>query len=154
MTNKTFNENDRVKLVRKNQWGGPALGSEGTIVPHWRNTDTLLLVNFDGFEQGHDGECDYLTGTKSFWFVFVDEIELVKKPRKELQPMTKQVLEHLVTVGNISGIEAIGMYKVRSLTKQISMIREAGYPVQSEWKRDATGQRYKRYYLSTDAVAA
>lgn len=69
-----------------------------------------------------------------------------------LAPQTATILRHLVAVGELSGVEAIAMYKARSLTKRISEINEAGsrifYTVESEWKRDKTGQRYKRYHMS------
>lgn len=80
----------------------------------------------------------------------------------QLAPQTSAILRHLKTVGEISGVEAIAMYKARSLTKRISEINDALYlavgdftgigndPVQSEWKADSTGQRYKRYYISDE----
>lgn len=73
-----------------------------------------------------------------------------------LAPQTAEVLRHLKNVGDISGVEAQAMYKVRSLTKRISEINEALYyntlagpdfPVEGQWNRDTTGQRYKRYVL-------
>jgi len=85
-----------------------------------------------------------------------------------LAPQTAQILQHLKNVGEISGVEAIAMYKARSLTKRISEINEALYGyvdtadlggplkidvVQSEWKRDTTGQRYKRYFMSAKVRA-
>jgi hypothetical protein len=56
-----------------------------------------------------------------------------------------------------SGVEAAAMYKARSLTKRISEINDAlplGYEVHTEWNRDNTGQRYKRYYLPVDTREA
>lgn len=67
-----------------------------------------------------------------------------------LAPQTRKVFEHIVKVGSITGLEAAGLYRVRSLTKRISEIRKQGHPIQSEFKRDRTGQRYVKYhYLGT-----
>lgn len=80
-----------------------------------------------------------------------------------LAPQTAEVLRHLKNVGDISGVEAQAMYKVRSLTKRISEINLAIYqntteggdfPVEGQWNRDTTGQRYKRYVLPADLRAA
>lgn len=74
----------------------------------------------------------------------------------KLSPQTATVLRHLKSVGDISGVEASAMYKVRSLTKRISEINDALYsnttegsefPVEGQWSVDNTGQRYKRYVL-------
>ena len=41
-----------------------------------------------------------------------------------LAPQTAAILNHLRLVGEISGVEAIAMYKARSLTKRISEIND------------------------------
>lgn len=71
-----------------------------------------------------------------------------------LAPQTAQVLKHLVNIGDISGVEASAMYKVRSLTKRMSEINDtlltvsAGFErVEGQWNKDNTGQRYKRYVM-------
>jgi hypothetical protein len=66
-----------------------------------------------------------------------------------LSPQTATILRHLLRVGEISGVEAQAMYKARSLTKRISEINEF-FLVESEWKRDTTGQRYVRYFMPDD----
>ena len=77
----------------------------------------------------------------------------------ELAPQTSQVLKHLINVGDISGVEAAAMYKVRSLSKRMSEINDALYfnglttsefAVEGQWSTDNTGQRYKRYVLPLD----
>lgn len=80
-----------------------------------------------------------------------------------LAPQTAEVLRHLKNVGDISGVEAQAMYKVRSLTKRISEINAvlyyntlegSDYPVEAQWNRDTTGQRYKRYVLPQNLRSA
>jgi hypothetical protein len=81
-----------------------------------------------------------------------------------LAPQTTQVLKHLLNIGDISGVEASAMYKVRSLTKRMSEINDAllsasqGFEkIEGQWNKDNTGQRYKRYvmpaYLRESVVA-
>lgn len=70
-------------------------------------------------------------------------------------PQTAQVFKHLADVGSVSGVEAQAIYKVRSLTKRISEINDElnqklgpAFTLQAEWLRDATGQRYRRYFMA------
>lgn len=60
---------------------------------------------------------------------------------------TTRILRHLQSVGSITQVEAVAMYKSRSITKRISELRVKGYDIKSEWKTDHTGQRYVRYWL-------
>lgn len=73
-----------------------------------------------------------------------------------LSPQAFTIFKHLVNVGEISGVEAQAMYKARSLTRRITEINDAivyvsggAFRVGREWKVDAAGQRYVRYFLST-----
>lgn len=71
-----------------------------------------------------------------------------------LAPQTAKILSHLKLVGEISGVEAVALYKSRSVTKRVSEINAEAEPflgrnlVNSAWHTDVTGQRYKRYFLS------
>jgi len=62
-----------------------------------------------------------------------------------------KILSHLVDVGSITGLEALDMYRVRSLPRRIADLRENGFQIKSEWRKDRLGQRYVRYIL-TDAM--
>lgn len=64
-----------------------------------------------------------------------------------LCPQAKLVLEHLYTEGSITGVEAEAVYRVRHLPRRIADLREHGYAIVSEFKRDPTGQRYVRYRI-------
>lgn len=68
-------------------------------------------------------------------------------PLFPLKPQTKLVLEHLQNHLTITPVEAAAVYKVRSLPKRISELKQAGYQVRRVLCKDATGQRYARYYL-------
>jgi hypothetical protein len=61
------------------------------------------------------------------------------------QTMTQTILDHLVRVGNLSSLEAQGMYKCRSLSRRICDIKAKGHKIVAVQKTDATGQRYVRY---------
>ena len=43
-----------------------------------------------------------------------------------------KILSHLVDVGSITGLEALDMYRVRSLPRRIADLRENGFQIKSE----------------------
>ena len=57
------------------------------------------------------------------------------------------VLEHLFAKGSISQVEAAEVYKIRRLASRIFELREAGWNIESQSKKDMAGQRYVRYYI-------
>jgi len=59
----------------------------------------------------------------------------------------QKILNHLIDVGSISFVEANDLYRVRSLPRRIADLRENGFQIKSEWKKDRLGQRYVRYTL-------
>jgi hypothetical protein len=60
----------------------------------------------------------------------------------------KQILDHLQKVGSISFVEAVDLYRVRSLPRRIKDLRDTGHNIISEWRRDHLGQKYTRYSLA------
>ena len=65
-----------------------------------------------------------------------------------------KVLRHLRTVGNLSGLEAAYLYRVRDLPKRISVLRGQGFKIAGEIHHDALGQRYMRYsFVRAPALA-
>ena len=69
------------------------------------------------------------------------------KVAKHLKPQTQMILDHLKSYGHITPVEAGAVYKVRSLSKRISEIKEAGHKIKTQLKADACGQRYAYYSL-------
>lgn len=67
--------------------------------------------------------------------------------REPLYQMDLAVLEHLRKVGHITNMEANTVLKCRAVPKRVSKLRQHGYPITREFKRDTTGQRYARYVL-------
>lgn len=63
-------------------------------------------------------------------------------------PQTYTVLTHLLNHGSLTAVEAAAVYKVRSLSKRISEIKQAGYGIKRTLHKDATGQRYAKYDLA------
>ena len=63
------------------------------------------------------------------------------------QTQYQLVLNHLIDVGSISFVEANDLYRIRSLPRRIADLRQAGFQILGEWKKDKLGQRYKRYSL-------
>jgi hypothetical protein len=68
-------------------------------------------------------------------------------PHIALTPQARIALSHLQKVGSITNVEANAVHRIRSLSRRITEIQDAGFPVHKEFKRDATGQRYVRYSL-------
>lgn len=65
---------------------------------------------------------------------------------------TEAITNHFNQVGNISGLEALSLYRVVSLTKVISVLKRKGIGIVSLWKLDNTGKRYKRYYNANFSI--
>ena len=64
----------------------------------------------------------------------------------------QKVVNHLRKVGDISGVEAADLYRVRDLPKRMSEILgedllRAGETIVKDRKRDNVGGRYMRYSL-------
>ena len=58
------------------------------------------------------------------------------------------LIHHFNTTNTISGVEAASIYKIRSLPRRIMDLKVMGYEFTSEWRKDPTGQRYKRYTVT------
>jgi hypothetical protein len=68
--------------------------------------------------------------------------------------MEDTILDHLIDVGSITGLEAQGLYKCRHLPRRIKTLRERGFSIISHRNKDHTGQRYVRYqYVGYGAPA-
>ncbi len=68
-----------------------------------------------------------------------------------INPSTTQIqtlTDHFTNVGSISGLEALALYRIVSLTKVISVLKRRGMQLSGVWKQDNTGKRYKRYFAS------
>jgi hypothetical protein len=61
---------------------------------------------------------------------------------------TNRIAEHLMKLGSITFLEAWTLYSVRSLPRRIKDLREKGWNIVSETRRDNTGQRYVKYMLA------
>jgi len=64
-----------------------------------------------------------------------------------MTPQAHKVLGHLKTAGSITNVEAHAVLRVRSVSRRITELVDAGYHIYKEMKKDSTGQRYVRYYL-------
>ncbi len=56
--------------------------------------------------------------------------------------------DHFRNVGSITGLQALALYRIVSLTKQISVLKDNGLNIVGLWKRDNTGKRYKQYFVA------
>lgn len=65
------------------------------------------------------------------------------------------LLDHFTVTPTISNVEAWSLYGIRSLTRRIRDLRDAGYQIHSERRVAPNGQRYVRYhFVRTAQVAA
>jgi hypothetical protein len=65
----------------------------------------------------------------------------------KLTPQATKVLAHLQSVGSITNVEANAVHRVRSLSRRITEIQDAGVRIAKTRRRDVTGQVYVRYSL-------
>jgi hypothetical protein len=62
----------------------------------------------------------------------------------------QQILNHLIDRGPITVVQAAEQYQVRSLTKLMCNLREAGFNIVGTWLTDpVTGRRFKQYRLAS-----
>ncbi|MDR5879043.1 helix-turn-helix domain-containing protein [Caballeronia sp. LZ032] len=66
----------------------------------------------------------------------------------KLSPQAQLVLRHLQSVGSITNVEANAVHKVRSVSRRITEIQDAGVKIAKVRRRDHTGQVYVRYSLT------
>lgn len=67
-----------------------------------------------------------------------------------MTPQDSSLRNHFKQVGSITAVEAATLYKVRSITSNISRLRRAGMSITTDFKRDITGQKYARYFSKGD----
>lgn len=66
-----------------------------------------------------------------------------------LSPQARTVLLHMKRRGHISNMQALTVYGISRLAACVYEIRQAGYDVNSEHKRDDAGHKYTNYSLAT-----
>lgn len=65
-----------------------------------------------------------------------------------MKPQTATVLQHLKHNGEITPLIARTYYRIESLSKRISELKnEYGYRIHAIWKKDPTGKRYRFYFI-------
>lgn len=87
--------------------------------------------------------------TKPFQFPLVTPTKAVfADPPSGMGPQAWSIYKHLQEAGSISNVEAQAVYRCRALPRRIADIEAAlAITIRREHKRDATGQRYVRYFL-------
>lgn len=64
-----------------------------------------------------------------------------------LKPSARKVLAHLFRRGSISPIEAQVSYGLTRLAAAVHELRNSGYPIRTDLKKDEAGHRYARYRM-------
>jgi hypothetical protein len=65
-----------------------------------------------------------------------------------LSPQQKTILTHLMRSGSISNIESQIIYKIGRLSDVVLKLREKGFKVKTDVRKDPAGQKYSRYSLA------
>lgn len=66
----------------------------------------------------------------------------------KVSPQAQRVLGHLKAAGSITNVEANAVHGIRSVSRRITELRDAGHRIDKQQKRDTLGQRYVRYVLT------
>lgn len=64
-----------------------------------------------------------------------------------MTPQAKLVLEHMRVTGSITNVEAHAVLRVRSVSRRITELLDAGFNIHKLRKTDSTGQLYVKYVL-------
>lgn len=144
-----FKVGDRIRIV---DYDGNLNGRLATVTAV-RPKDSPIMIDFLATVDGWPDSFSFVPGADAWQGVagyqfFNREVELVERKTEHLAPQTAKVLKMLETKGHLTAIEAAAVAKVRSLTKRIHELRQVGYVIRSEWKRDTEGQRYVRYHFA------
>lgn len=107
-------------------------GSEGVVI-HGHEHSSFVSVRFGSRS----------TSLYHWRLALVD-----KAPVKPTAKMTAAVLDLLQTKGTLTSLEAQGVLRCRSLSKRISELKQMGWKISRELKKDTTGQTYARYSLA------
>ena len=107
--------------------------------------------------QGHTGttadavsvcvdDYDKYSEQERIWYVDPNSVALAVKS-KHLSPQCAKLLRLMKEKGSVTALEAGGVVRVRSLSRRIVDLKEAGYNISRDLKTDTSGQRYARYFL-------
>ena len=56
-----------------------------------------------------------------------------------------RIIRHLNAGHTLTILEAIGVFRIFNLKARINELRDSGYPVDTEMRKDATGKKYAVY---------
>lgn len=68
-----------------------------------------------------------------------------------MTPAARKILSHLEKYSTISPAEAQATYGATRLAARIHELRENGYEITSDYRKDAAGKRYVRYFMNKKA---
>jgi hypothetical protein len=59
----------------------------------------------------------------------------------------KRVLAYLEAGNTLTAFDGFNKFGIVSVRDYVSMLKRDGLPIKSEWRKSATGARYKAYFL-------
>ena len=66
----------------------------------------------------------------------------------EMVGQQESIYKHLKTQGNLTPLEALGVYGIYRLAARVCEMRRKGVPIDSVNKKDANGKVYAQYFLN------
>lgn len=166
-----FNKGDIVRVTNAGNGSYPALkGMVFALLEDSPHDDHVVLdvTALHGIDGGY-GWPGYTPDTYG-WHIAHGDVELVAPAKVSvpvkaaktkrttpvnktaLSPQCRQLLGLLEAKGSVTALEASGVYRIRSLSRRITDLKDAGYTIVRYLGKDTTGQRYARYYLKGRSV--
>lgn len=167
-----FSFGDKVRTLRGNSGFNLKPNAVGVVIKH---EGSSVLCLFDDYQDGHFAAMDFRGAAPRHGgpFLYMDPTNIetanppmvvadaeapVKKATKRrvygvkkdgsLNPQSKLVLKLMTDKGSVTSVEASAVYRVRALPRRIADLKAAGHKISRVLSKDATGQRYARYYLA------
>lgn len=132
-----------------NSWG-PARGHTFRVMKHVTYDEIVVKATSEGFS-GHSGASgDYLDTSRQSYYFFAEnlkDMKIISPAAVNPNSQAGIVLGHLLKGGALTRISADHLYRVASLTKVISALKQKGHNIVSRRKYDLTGRPYHEYSL-------
>lgn len=155
-TKKALKTGDKVVLFQDNQGDcSKLIGIDGTLVKDVGDYGAYIVFAKGtklprGYGWATKGNEELSPHGDKAWYVAIKDLKAAPAPAK-IKPSAMTILKHLQRGLTISPAEALRVYKNSRLAASIYDLKQAGYEITKEMRRDLTGQRYARYSLAGNA---
>lgn len=85
----------------------------------------------------------------------MDELLTAMELQSKLSPQMRKIVSHCNRAGHITQRAALDDYGIMALPRRIRDLKELGFEVRTERRKNpGTGQRYVRYFVTAPKAAA